>query len=48
MDSVTRIALAITTVALASVIVVNAAGAAKVITAGTGGFATALGAAEKG
>jgi hypothetical protein len=48
MDSITKIALAITTVALVGVIVVNGTQTAKVITAGTGGFANSLTAAEKG
>jgi hypothetical protein len=47
-DAVTKIALAITTIALVAVIVVNGNQAATVIKAGTGGFASSLTAAEKG
>jgi hypothetical protein len=47
-DAITKVALAITTVALAAVIVVNGTQAATVVKAGTGGFATDLSAAEKG
>lgn len=48
MDDVTKIALAIVTVALVATIVVNGSNSAKVITAGTQGFAGSLSAAEKG
>lgn len=48
MDGLTKIALAITTVALVAVIVVNGNQAATVVKAGTGGFASSLTAAEKG
>jgi len=48
MDSITKVALAITTVALVAVVVVNGNQAATVIKAGTGGFGTALTDAEKG
>lgn len=48
MDSITKIALAITTVALVATIVVNGSNSAKVITAATNGFAGSLRAAEKG
>jgi hypothetical protein len=48
MDSVTKIALAITTVALIAVVVVNGNQAATVIKAATGGFGTSLLDAEKG
>lgn len=48
MDSITKVALAITTVALVATIVVNGSGSAKVINAATGGFANSLKAAERG
>lgn len=48
MDNITKIALAIVGVAMAATLVVNYTGTAQVITATTGGFAQALGAAEKG
>ena len=48
MDAVTKIALAITTVALVAVIVVNGKQAATVITAGTSGFGNSITDAEKG
>jgi hypothetical protein len=48
MDGITKIALAITTVALVAVIVVNGNQAATVVKAGTGGFASSITAAEKG
>jgi len=48
MDSVTKIALAITSVALVAVIVVNGAQSAKVATALTNGFGTSITDAEKG
>lgn len=48
MDAFVKIALAITTVALVATVVVNGANSAKIITAGTNGFASSLGAAEKG
>lgn len=48
MDNVTKIALAITTISLIAVLVVNAAGTAKVIGAGSTAFTSALGTAQKG
>lgn len=48
MDNITKIALAITTVALISVIAVNGANSAKVITSAGGAFSNSLSAAEKG
>ena len=48
MDDITKVALSITTVAIIATVLVNANGAAKVISASTGGFGTALSAAEKG
>jgi hypothetical protein len=48
MNGFVQVALAIVTVALVATVVVNGANSAKIITAGTQGFATSLGAAEKG
>ena len=48
MDNITKVFLAITTVALVAVIVVNGNQAATVVKAGTGGFASSLTAAERG
>jgi hypothetical protein len=48
MNSATKIALSITTIALVAVLVVNASGTAKVIGASTGAFTNSLAAAEKG
>jgi hypothetical protein len=48
MDAVTKIALAITTIALVAVIVVNGNQTATVIKAATGGFASSISAAQKG
>jgi hypothetical protein len=48
MDSITKVALAIVSVALIGVIVVNGTQSAKVITAATSGFGSSLTAAEKG
>lgn len=48
MDSVTRVALAVVTVALVATLVVNGANTAKVITAGGSAFSNSLTAAEKG
>jgi hypothetical protein len=48
MDGITKVALAITTVALVAVVVVNGNQAAKVIQASTGGFAQSITAAQKG
>lgn len=48
MDNVTKVLLAITTVALVATVVVNGANSAKVIGAASGGFTNSLAAAEKG
>lgn len=48
MDNVTKIALAITTVALVATLVVNGANTAKVIGAAGGAFSNSLSAAQKG
>ena len=48
MDSITKVLLAVTTVALAATVVVNGANSAKVVSAGLGGFSNSLSAAEKG
>jgi hypothetical protein len=48
MDAIVKIALAITTVALVATVVVNGQNSAKIVTAGSTGFANSLGAAEKG
>jgi hypothetical protein len=48
MDGIMKVALAITTIALVAVVVVNGTQAAKVIQAGTGGFAADISAAQKG
>jgi hypothetical protein len=48
MDGFIKVALAITTVALVATVVVNGSNSAKIITAGSQGFANSLGAAEKG
>jgi hypothetical protein len=48
MDSITKVALAITTVALVAVVVVNGNNSANIIKAGAGGFSSSLSAAEKG
>jgi galactokinase/mevalonate kinase-like predicted kinase len=48
MGDLSKIALAIVTLGLVATLVVNGANTAKVIGAGTGGFATDLTAAEKG
>ena len=45
---VTKVLLAITTVALAATIVVNGANSAKVVGAAGGAFSNSLSAAEKG
>jgi hypothetical protein len=47
-DSVTKVALAIVTLGLVATLVVNGPNTAKVITAGTTGFANSLSAAQKG
>lgn len=48
MSDITKVALAIVTVALVATIVVNGPNTAKVVTATTGGFANSLAAAQKG
>lgn len=48
MGDLSKIALAIVALGLAATLVVNGANTAKVVQAGTGGFATDLTAAEKG
>lgn len=48
MGDLTKVALAIVTVALVATIVVNGTNSAKVVTAATGGFANSLTAAQKG
>jgi hypothetical protein len=48
MDSVTKVALAIVTVALVAVVVVNGANTAKVVNSATTGFANSISAAQKG
>lgn len=48
MDNVTKIALAITTVALVATVVVNGPNSAKVIGAAGSAFSGSLSAAEKG
>lgn len=48
MDNVTKVALAIVTVALVATLVVNGQNTAKVVTATTSGFANSLTAAQKG
>lgn len=48
MDSVTKVALAIVTLGLVAVLVVNGQNTAKVIQAGSSGFANSISAAQKG
>jgi len=48
MGDITKVLLAITTVALVATAVVNGTNSAKVISAATGGFSNSLSAAEKG
>jgi hypothetical protein len=48
MDSVTKVLLAIVTVALVATVVVNGANSAKVVTAAGGAFTNSLTAAQKG
>lgn len=48
MDAVTKVALAIVTLGLVATLVVNGPNTAKVVSAGTSGFANSLSAAEKG
>lgn len=47
-DSITKIAMGIVTVALVATVVVNASGSANVIKAAGGAFSGSLAAAEKG
>jgi len=47
-DNITKVALAIVTVALVATLVVNGTGTAKVISAGGSAFTSALGTAQKG
>ena len=48
MDNITKVLLSITTVALVATVVVNGVNSAKVVSAASTGFTSALGAAEKG
>ena len=48
MDNVTKIALAITTIALVSVVLVNGTQAASLVKVGTAGFGNSILDAEKG
>jgi Flp pilus assembly pilin Flp len=48
MDSVTKVLLAIVTVALVATVVVNGPNSAKVVTAAGGAFTNSLTAAQKG
>lgn len=48
MGDLTKVALAVVGVALAATLVVNGTNTAKVVGAGTSGFANSLTAAEKG
>jgi len=48
MGDLTRVALAIVSLGLVATIVVNGPNTAKVVAAGTGGFANDITAAEKG
>ena len=48
MDNITKVLLAITTVALLATLVVNGTNSAKVIQAAGGAFSGSLSAAEKG
>lgn len=48
MDAITKVLLAITTVALVATVVVNATGSANVISAAGNAFSGSLTAAEKG
>jgi F0F1-type ATP synthase assembly protein I len=47
-DNITKVLLAITTVALVATVVVNGKNSAAVVSAGLGGFSNSLSAAEKG
>jgi len=48
MGDLTRVALAIVTLGLVATVAVNGSNSAKVVQSVTGGFATDIGAAEKG
>jgi hypothetical protein len=48
MDDITKVLLAIVSVALVATLVVNGANTAKVVSAASGGFSNSLSAAEKG
>lgn len=48
MDNVTKVALAITTIALVATLVVNGTGTASVLRAGGSAFTNSLSAAQKG
>lgn len=48
MDNITKVLLAVTTVALVATVVVNGANSAKVVGAVFGGFSNSLSAAQKG
>lgn len=48
MGSIEKIALAVVTLGIVATIVVNGPNTAKVVQAGTGGFANSISAAEKG
>lgn len=48
MDGVTKVALAIVSLGMVAVIVVNGTNTARVISAATNGFAGSISAAEKG
>jgi hypothetical protein len=48
MDGFVKVALAITTIALVAVVVVNGQNSARIITAGSQGFANSLTAAQRG
>lgn len=48
MDNITKIALAITTIALVATLVVNGQNTARVISSAGGAFSNALSAAQKG
>jgi hypothetical protein len=48
MGDLTKVALAVTTIALVATLVVNGPNTAKVVTSATGGFANSISAAEKG
>lgn len=48
MDNITKVLLAVTTVALVATVVVNGANSAKVVSAAGSAFSNSLSAAEKG